>query len=43
MNPLNKVWVKKVSIRYDYSPDETKMEADRVLEQSELLASELSA
>ncbi|MEA3465147.1 MAG: type I restriction endonuclease subunit R [Thermodesulfobacteriota bacterium] len=33
--------VKKVLMRYGYPPDVAKMEADRVLEQSELLASEL--
>ncbi|WP_456391206.1 type I restriction endonuclease subunit R [Hydrogenimonas sp.] len=35
--------VKKVLIRYGWPPDVARMEADRVLEQSELLASELSA
>jgi len=35
--------VKKVLIRYGYPPDVARIEADRVLEQSELLASELSA
>ena len=34
--------VKKILMRYGYPPDLAKMEADRVLEQSELLASELS-
>ena len=33
--------VKKVLMRYGYPPDVAKMEADKVLEQSELLASEL--
>jgi len=33
--------VKKVLMKYGYPPDVAKMEADRVLEQSELLASEL--
>ncbi|MDQ6999573.1 MAG: type I restriction endonuclease subunit R, partial [Mariprofundus sp.] len=35
--------VKKVLMRYGYPPDLAKLEADRVLEQSELLASEFSA
>ncbi|RLL50705.1 type I restriction endonuclease subunit R [Mariprofundus sp. EBB-1] len=35
--------VKKVLMRYGYPPDLAKMEADRVLEQSDLLASEFSA
>ncbi len=34
--------VKKVLMRYGYPPDLAKMEADRVLEQSDLLASEFS-
>jgi type I restriction enzyme R subunit len=34
--------VKKVLMRYGYPPDVARIEADRVLEQSELLASELS-
>jgi type I restriction enzyme R subunit len=34
--------VKKVLMRYWYPPDLARMEADRVLEQSELLASEYS-
>lgn len=34
--------VKKVLMRYGYPPDLARMEADRVLEQSELLASEMS-
>ena len=34
--------VKKVLMRYGWPPDVARMEADRVLEQSELLASELS-
>ena len=34
--------VKKILMRYGYPPDVARMEADRVLEQSELLASELS-
>ena len=33
--------VKKVLMRYGYPPDMAKLEADKVLEQSELLASEL--
>jgi len=35
--------VKKVLMRYGYPPDLAKMEADRVLEQSDLLARELSS
>jgi len=35
--------VKKVLMRYGWPPDVARMEADRVLEQSELLASELTA
>ncbi len=35
--------VKKVLMRYGYPPDLAKIEADRVLEQSDLLASELSS
>ena len=34
--------VKKVLMRYGYPPDLAKLEADKVLEQSELLASELN-
>ncbi len=34
--------VKKVLMRYGYPPDLARIEADRVLEQSELLASELT-
>ena len=34
--------VKKVLIKYGYPPDVARIEADRVLEQSELLASELT-
>lgn len=34
--------VKKILMRYGYPPDLAKMEADRVLEQSELLAKELT-
>lgn len=34
--------VKKILMRYGYPPDVARMKADRVLEQSELLASELS-
>jgi type I restriction enzyme R subunit len=34
--------VKKVLMRYGYPPDVARIEADRVLEQSELLASELT-
>lgn len=37
-----RLMVKKVLMKYGYPPDVAKMEADRVLEQSELLASELS-
>lgn len=35
--------VKKVLIRYGYPPDLAKIEADRVIEQSELLATELTS
>jgi len=35
--------VKKLLMRYGYPPDLAKMEADKVLEQSELLASEFSS
>lgn len=35
--------VKKVLMKYGYPPDVAKIEADRILEQSELLASELVA
>lgn len=35
--------VKKVLMRYGYPPDVARIEADRVLEQSELLASELTS
>jgi type I restriction enzyme, R subunit len=35
--------VKKVLMRYGYPPDLAKLEADRVLEQSDLLASEFSS
>jgi len=35
--------VKKVLMKYGYPPDVARIEADRVLEQSELLASELTA
>jgi len=35
--------VKKVLMRYGYPPDLAKMEADRVLEQSDLLANEFSS
>ncbi|MCK5353588.1 MAG: type I restriction endonuclease subunit R [Methyloprofundus sp.] len=35
--------VKKVLIKYGYPPDVARIEADRVLEQSELLASELTS
>ena len=34
--------VKKVLMKYWYPPDLAKLEADRVLEQSELLAEELT-
>lgn len=34
--------VKKILIRYGYPPDIARMEADRVLEQSELLAEEIT-
>lgn len=34
--------VKKILIRYGYPPDLARLEADRVLEQSELLAEELT-
>lgn len=34
--------VKKILMRYGYPPDLAKMEADRVLEQSELLAEEIT-
>jgi type I restriction enzyme R subunit len=34
--------VKKILMRYGYPPDLARIEADRVLEQSELLASELT-
>jgi len=34
--------VRKVLIRYGYPPDIARIEADRVLEQSELLAEELT-
>lgn len=37
-----RLMVKKVLIKYGYPPDVARMEADRVLEQSELLASELT-
>jgi type I restriction enzyme R subunit len=33
--------VKKILMRYGYPPDLAKLEADRVLEQSELLADEI--
>ena len=36
------VTVKKILMRYGYPPDIARMEADRVLEQSELLAGELT-
>ena len=35
--------VKKVLMRYGWPPDVARLEADRVLEQSELLANEISA
>jgi type I restriction enzyme R subunit len=34
--------VKKVLMKYGYPPDVARIKADRVLEQSELLASELT-
>ncbi len=34
--------VRKLLIKYGYPPDLARMEADRVIEQSELLANELS-
>lgn len=34
--------VKKILMRYGYPPDLAKMEADKVLRQSELLASEFT-
>ena len=34
--------VKKVLIKYGYPPDVARIEADRVIEESELLASELT-
>ena len=37
-----RVTVRKILMRYGYPPDLARMEADRVLEQSELLASEFS-
>ncbi|MBN4078638.1 DUF3387 domain-containing protein [Gammaproteobacteria bacterium AH-315-C21] len=37
-----RLMVKKVLIKYGYPPNVARMEADRVLEQSELLASELT-
>jgi type I restriction enzyme, R subunit len=37
-----RVTVKKVLMRYGYPPDLARIEADKVLEQSELLASELT-
>jgi len=36
-----RVTVKKVLMRYGYPPDLARIEADRVLEQSELLANEM--
>ena len=36
-----RLMVKKVLMKYGYPPDVARMEADRVLEQSELLASEM--
>lgn len=38
-----RVTVKKLLMRYGYPPDLAKIEADRVIEQSELLASELTS
>ena len=37
-----RVTVKKILVKYGYPPDLARMEADKVLEQSELLASELT-
>jgi type I restriction enzyme R subunit len=37
-----RVTVKKILMRYGYPPDLARIEADKVLEQSELLASELT-
>ncbi|MDD2656432.1 MAG: type I restriction endonuclease subunit R [Patescibacteria group bacterium] len=37
-----RITVKKILMKYGYPPDLARMEADRVLEQSELLASELT-
>ena len=37
-----RVEVRKILMKYGYPPDLARMEADRVLEQSELLASELT-
>ena len=37
-----RLMVKKVLMKYGYPPDIARLEADRVLEQGELLASELS-
>jgi len=34
--------VKKILMRYGYPPDLARMEADKVLEQSELLAEEIT-
>ena len=36
-----RIAVKKILMRYSYPPDLARMEADRVIEQGELLASEL--
>jgi len=38
-----RVTVKKILMRYGYPPDLARMEADKVIEQSELLAEELTA
>ncbi|MCF7795578.1 type I restriction endonuclease subunit R [Patescibacteria group bacterium] len=38
-----RITVKKILMRYGYPPDLARIEADRVLEQSELLASELTS
>ena len=35
---MSKLTVRKTLIRYGYPPDLARMEADRVIEQSELLA-----
>jgi len=37
-----RVTVKKILVKYGYPPDLARIEADKVLEQGELLASELT-